>query len=233
MIAAAISKILSLGNRDHRVIDGRLYEVGPGGIVPLKPPRAEVLEISTLAGIVDFDPLPGRYMLHVIDHSTVRVIDMEYINEWMTRNDYVKATHGSPSFRFGQYYELELFIITLQSMFVQDEMTARILQIVGNIKDEEVSNFNDDGVSQSVKTKAGISLAEVTQIPNPVILRPYRTFMEVEQPASKFVFRLKRVKGESPSCALFEADGGAWKLTAIASIRDWLQSKIPGIKIIA
>ena len=32
--------------------------------------------------------------------------------------------------------------------------------------------------------------------------------------------------GETPQCALFEADGGAWKIKAIEAIRGWLKSDL-------
>ena len=47
------------------------------------------------------------------------------------------------------------------------------------------------------------------KVPNPVTLRPFRTFIEVEQPESKFIFRMR----EGGRCAIFEADGahGSWR----------------------
>jgi hypothetical protein len=118
-------------------------------------------------------------------------------------------------------------------MFVQDENTAAILKIVGNIKEEASNTFADDGITQSVATRAGISRVEIVPVPNPVTLRPYRTFMEIEQPASTFVFRMKSGKGQPPTCALYEADGRMWRLEAIKKIKEWLADKMPGIKIIA
>jgi hypothetical protein len=55
-----------------------------------------------------------------------------------------------------------------------------------------------------------------------VVLAPYRTFVEVTQPESDFVFRMQN----GPRCALFEADGGAWKLTAMRHIKEYLQAAL-------
>lgn len=49
-------------------------------------------------------------------------------------------------------------------------------------------------------------------------LQPYRTFLEVEQPASDFLLRLDK-EGRP---ALYEADGGAWKLEAKRNIAAYL-----------
>ena len=51
-------------------------------------------------------------------------------------------------------------------------------------------------------------------VPNPVKLQPFRTFHEISQPEIAFVFRMKNSQS-GVSCALFEADGGAWKFNAV------------------
>ena len=229
----SINKILSLGQTVEVESSGRKYENGPEGFIPLTPPKAEILTINTLTGIVDFEPTE-KTMLHVVSYKEVNLIDRYFDDEgWMTRSTFLTAVHESPVFRFGQFYNIEDFIISLQAMFVQDETTAMILKLIGNVKDEGVSNFCDDGVTQQVTAKTGISMVGNAAVPNPVTLRPYRTFMEIEQPASTFVFRVKGVKGESPYCALFEADGRMWQLESIQKIKAWLAAKMPGIKIIA
>ncbi len=237
MIKEAIEKILSLGQFTADELKGREYSIGPTGIIPIKPPKAETLSINTLTGIADFieETIKGREMIHVVDHKKVDVLDLEYVDGWLTRSIHLSAVHSSPVFAFGNYYPLEDFMIALQAMFIQDENTAGILKIIGNLKDESVKQIADNGITQTVSAKVGITMAENVPLPNPVTLRPYRTFMEVEQPASTFVFRMHsgRGTGQPPTCALFESDGRMWSLTAIKSIKGWLAEKIPGIKIIA
>ena len=235
MIKEAIEKILSLAPYKAEEINGRTYSNGPAGISPIKAPKAETLYINTLTGIVDYAPNKGILdMLHIASHNTVHHVNAAYDDNWLSRSTYLTAAHESPVFRFGQFLNVEDFIINLQAMFVQDENTAAILRIVGNLKDESVTQFSDDGTTQAVTAKAGISRVEQVALPNPVTLRPYRTFMEIEQPASTFVFRMQSGQGVvKPSCALFEADGRMWQLEAIQSIKKWLAEKIPGIKIIA
>ena len=55
-------------------------------------------------------------------------------------------------------------------------------------------------------------------------LKPYRTFTEVEQPESDFIFRMKDMG--SVCCALFEADGGAWRNVAMHNIKAYLQEQL-------
>lgn len=97
------------------------------------------------------------------------------------------------------------------SSFIENEDRNKLLKVSGNIKEENVKSVGDDGVSQSAAIKVGVaSVAEVV-IPNPVILAPFRTFPEVIQPESKFIFRMQT----GPQCALYEADGGAWRNVAM------------------
>jgi len=235
MIKEAIDRLISLGEMKLSEVDGRPYSVGVGKVEPLKPPMAQTLTINTLSGILNFmDNFNGApdAMIHIADHKTVHVIDAQYVDAWKTRSTHLSAVHESPVFAFGQYYDIETFIIAIQAMFVQDATTAMILKVVGNVKDEGVSNFSDDGVTQKVTAKTGISIVGSVAVPNPVTLRPYRTFMEIEQPASTFVFRMKGGQGEQPKCALFEADGRMWRLVAINTIHGWLASRT-SVRIIA
>ena len=92
------------------------------------------------------------------------------------------------------------------------------------IKDESIAQYGDDGVTQKATIKTGITSVGDAVVPNPVNLRPFRTFIEVEQPESAFVFRMKQ--GNGVECAIFEADGGAWKNAAMKSIKDYLQFEL-------
>jgi len=58
-----------------------------------------------------------------------------------------------------------------------------------------------------------------------VKLKPYRTFNEVEQPESEFLLRLS----DGAQVALYEADGGAWKLTARRNIADYLRKQLAAL----
>ncbi len=59
-----------------------------------------------------------------------------------------------------------------------------------------------------------------------VQLAPLCTFSDAEQPMRRFVFRLKGGE-DGVSAALFEADGNAWKNTAIQNIKTYFEREIP------
>ena len=50
------------------------------------------------------------------------------------------------------------------------------------------------------------------------------------QPESQFVFRMKEDKYDGVQCALFEADGGAWKLKAMENIKEYFDRELDGLK---
>ncbi|CAM3000170.1 hypothetical protein HAHI6034_11055 [Hathewaya histolytica] len=120
----------------------------------------------------------------------------------------------------------------LQSSFVNVGDKEVLLKYTGLIQDEAVKSIGDDGVSQQVTVKTGVASVGQAVVPNPVKLAPYRTFPEVDQPISEFIFRMK----EGPSAAIFESDGGAWRNEAIKNIKEYLQERLEcldNIKIIA
>src|SRR5699024_5213817 len=114
------------------------------------------------------------------------------------------------------YHDMEQLIIALQSKFTRiakGDDRDLILKVVGNVKEENIRNTGDDGMTQAVTIRTGIAGAEGVKVPNPVELAPYRTFLEVKQPESDFIFRMK----VGPRGAIFEADGGVWRNKAIAN----------------
>ena len=104
-----------------------------------------------------------------------------------------------------------------------------ILKFAGTVEANTIAEYGDDGVTQKATVKTGIASKSDAIVPNPVHLRPYRTFLEVEQPASDFIFRMKQDKYDGVSCAIFEADGGAWKMNATKAIKEYLQFELSGM----
>lgn len=100
-----------------------------------------------------------------------------------------------------------------------------ILKVAGNVEAKTTANYGDDGVSQKTTIKQGIASKTDVLVPNPVTLIPYRTFLEVEQPGSEFVFRIKD-SGGAPAFMLVEAEGGLWKHEAMQNVKDFLANAL-------
>lgn len=212
------------------------YLTQPVFLPPLEP-RAHTLEVATLTGIVDFvkaDLSEGNAVaIHVEGPRSVTVVSA-LRGRGRCREEYCRAKLPTTKFPFDEYIDNEMFIIKLQSMFIETETTEKILQVVGTIKEQHVKTHTDDGRTQTVVASAGIVSVQEVDVPNPVLLQPYRTFGEIGQPESLFVLRMRQTN-TLPQIALYEADGGEWKLEAIQGIADYLKEalKKSNIQIIA
>lgn len=219
MIKEAIQYIVGLGTVETFTIEDQDFSSQKLHLI--EQPVANSLLVHSLSGLIDY--LKSNFdseetvMIHVQSPTEVSVYHS--LNGNRKRECLIRAIPQLPQFRFDEWYDQESFIIKLQSAFVQNDDRDVVLKVVGNVKEEDVRTYGDDGISQSVTAKAGIATISQVVVPNPVTLAPFRTFVEIKQPESDFVFRMKN----GPRCAFFEADGGAWKLEAMREIKTYLQ----------
>ncbi|MDF2544948.1 MAG: phage-related protein [Herbinix sp.] len=246
MIKEALQYIVSLSEPNITTIGGFKYSDRPLTAID-ECKRARSIEATTLTSIVDYiknaapSEMPKKAYVHIVSPGEVRLIselDMDRKREVL-----ITSNAQVPAVKLNNFVDNENFMIMLQSMFVQNNEDMNefertdidIMQrVVGNVVDDTIQTYTDDGISQQAAIKTGVTTKDTVILPSPAILRPYRTFSEVEQPASKFVFRMK--KGQyGPASALFEADGGAWKNMAMDSIKDFFEAELedyPDITII-
>ncbi|KIS22046.1 hypothetical protein [Clostridium botulinum] len=196
----------------------------------VKLPKASTLTVSTLTGFVDYiksnlDRLPEQLLVQVKSHDEVRLYSP--LNPDREREEYIQAEAILPNnVRYDQFLDTERFNIMLQSSFVDVGDKEILLKYTGLVQDENVKSIGDDGVSQQVTVKTGVASVGQAVVPNPVTLAPYRTFPEVKQPQSKFIFRMQ----DGPRAAIFEADGGEWRNQAMRSIKAYLEEELKGIQ---
>ncbi|KGE18473.1 hypothetical protein [Paenibacillus wynnii] len=218
MLKEAFQYIVGLGNKEIKEVGTQKFSTGAFQLIQEATPSP--LKVRNLSGIVDYikNDYDGQppVMIHIESPTEVKV--MSSFNRDMNRNILVQAEALLPTIPFKQFINVEEFNILLQSCFVPNDDRATMLRIVGNIKEEQVRSTGDDGISQAVTTSGGVKIVSEEKVPNPVSLKPFRTFVEVPQPICDFVFRLQ----DGPRAALIEADGGAWKLQAMANIKDFL-----------
>lgn len=230
MLKEAIEKIVELAEPSiNQPVNGRpdlSYSDKPVQLIV--PPSVSSVRVSTLTGLADLvraavDGLdPKKWLLHVTSYSHVRLVARE-TDDYGRRPELATAVWDAvTAFPFGRFVDREEFVIGLQSQFRQDGDLPEVLRLASTLEASLISQSEDDGISQRATVKQGVSLKQTTIVKGRVSLRPYRTFHEVMPPLSEFVFRLRSQAGEVPSCALFEADGGAWKMAAVLSIREWL-----------
>lgn len=232
----ALKYLVNLGEEKDPIVMLDQGTFTKASLSRVKEAKASVLTVSTLTGLVDYiksdlDKLPEKLLIQVISPRKVALYSP--LNADREREQYISAEAILPdNVIYDRFIGTEQFNIMLQSAFVDVGTKSALLKYTGLIQDEAVKTTGDDGVSQQVTVKTGVASVGQAIVPNPVELAPYRTFPEVEQPISKFIFRMQ----EGPKAALYEADGGAWRNKAILSIKEYLQEELKeleNIEIIA
>ncbi len=236
MIKEAIEKILDLKTPEAIQIKGKDYK--QNGYVPVKDHYPDDLEINNLTGIVDFvTKNPEKWddlFIHVRDFNTV-ILYKSMAGDFNQRTSIVVANSRDCQFPFGRRMDVEDFVIALNSQFVQNDDRDYLLRFVSGIKVDANSTMKDDGISQAVTAKQGLSsIVNEIEIKPIVNLIPFRTFDDVDQPESSFVFRMKINKNDNtPMLALYECDGAAWKQDAIQKIKKFFEEELSEIPVIA
>ena len=228
MTRGALQYIVGLKTAEVQDINGGKYVDKDVHRVD-KELRASAIQMNTLTSLVDYlkagvDSMADKMLVQVVSPMKVRVLSM--LDADRKREELVDVEAMIPDFEYGRYMGNERFIIALQSKFIANDDRALLLQFAGTVKDESIAQYGDDGVTQKATIKTGITSVGDAVVPNPVKLRPFRTFIEVEQPESAFVFRMRQAEGHGVECAIFEADGGAWKNAAMKSIKEYLQYEL-------
>lgn len=235
MIKEALQYIVELGEANEHRINGDTYSDKPLHRIDPYYPKAVAVEMHTLTSLVDYikakiDSMPEKMIIDV--RSPEKVVLYSQLDDNRDRETLVVVEARIPSFPFDSFMDQERFTINLQSKFIDDPATDRalILKFAGTVEAGTVAEYGDDGVTQKATVKTGIVSKGDAIVPNPVKLRPYRTFLEVEQPASEFIFRMKQDKYDGINCAIFEADGGAWQMAATKAIKEYLQFELEDFK---
>lgn len=243
MIAKAIEKIVSMAephvvfSKEGRVAysDKELYEIK-------QDQRAAALQVKSLDGFCEYIRQFAQkdtsdlndYFVLVESHKCVSFISR--LDADREREILIRAVPEVPEFPYGRFINSEQMIILLQSVFEGSEGTdlAKVQHFVGTVTAGTIKEYSDDGISQQATVKQGPRGRVDDLVPSPCVLRPYRTFVEVQQPASRFIFRLEQGREQTVNAAIIEADGGAWKLEAVKNIVTYLENALAdtGVKVI-
>lgn len=218
--------LLGLKRPETIEIDERIFKLSDYS--PVQEPTIPRIDTGTLSSITDYitsgldsNAEPGRLIVHIKDEDSVALIS-EVFGQENQREHLVLARNPVREFNFDYFMSQESFVIGLLSQFEMDDNLKLVLNYASKIKRDESVESSDDGVTQLVTAKTGVASLEKVTLPNPIELQPRRTFTEIEQPKSMFVFRVSAEKG----FALFEADSGAWKLDAIEKMKKYYEEKL-------
>jgi hypothetical protein len=199
-----------------------------------------VVNVTTLTGFTDLikadlelQKFAENWLIHIENENTVDLIHRES-DAYGRRSCLIKATPVPfKAFRFGEWMDQESFSIAIAALFADGLDKDYVIQLASALTSEALTTSDDNGFVQKGTAQTGIRHKAVVEIKPRVILAPYRTFPELQQPESQFVFRARCDAEKKPALMLVEADGGAWKLLAMKRIAEFLKTFDLGIPIIA
>ncbi|MBA4700757.1 MAG: hypothetical protein H2212_15140 [Ruminococcus sp.] len=191
-------------------------------------PMASRIEATTLTAMIDYiknreSELKNHMIIQVKSPTCVQLFSG--LNKERKREFLFESSTITPRFNYDNWYDQERFLIEIQASFEVSEDLVAIQKVSGNVEAKTTANYGDDGVTQKTTIKQGIASKADVLVPNPVTLIPYRTFLEVKQPESQFVFRIKDCGGE-PAFKIVEAEGGLWRNEAMARIKAYLEEQL-------
>lgn len=198
--------------------------------LPEIPPHQAfpTVQLWSLQSLVDYvkanrDKIDLAGSLIVAGHDTA-ALKSSPIGELKARDTFASAHSGAvpPG---TEYCGIEDMRVTLLSRFQRTPEAENVITFLSNVTDSAVVQSEDDGFSQQVTAKAGVASRAVVKVPSPVRLVPIRTFIEVAQPSSEFILRLKPVKDQLPQVALFEIPSN-WRREAAVNVKAFLDSKM-------
>lgn len=224
MLKEALEYIVNLKSPFMKELNGYTYTDKPL-IHVYENLYAESLKTATLTGLCDYirsnvDDMDPRMILHVVSPTKVQLLSA--LDAERGRECLMEANAILPEFAFGRFLDHEEFCIALQSKFIKNDDRDLVMKFAGTVEDGTLTQYGDDGVTQKAIIKTGVASKSDAIVPNPVKLAPYRTFLEAEQPESDFIFRIR----EGVQCAIFEADGGAWKNQAMENVKAYLSEQL-------
>lgn len=215
-------------------------EIFPAPVGP-EPPLPAALQVGSLAAAVQLigggleSAVPDKLLLQVLSPTEVTLFAKQ-ADAWGRRQTLVKLTMPAyQGFTFNKYMDHEDFCVALQQHFVPLDSPAAgndfdyVAGVSATMSASAVTISENDGISQTVSLKRSVTsgLKSFADLRRVVTLAPWRTFVEVPQPASPFIFRAKDMGAEAiPNLALFECDGGRWRRLAMTSIKEYLKDQM-------
>lgn len=194
---------------------------------PLPKPLASALQVSSLTSFVDYlaaniDGLDfNTHLIHVAGPDSVELVScLDAFDR--QRETPIAARYKSPAADvLEKWVDLETFTIGLMTVFTAQGDRDDLLALLKSVSRENAEIRDDNGLAQSVNTKAGVKTLGVGKTANPYQLAPYRIFPEIEeQIVSPYVLRLRDGGAAGLQAIFIPADGGAWRVAGAKAVAE-------------
>lgn len=225
MLKDFVNRIVALAAPTTVEVDGSVYSNQELIHIQDKKPMPCCIDLTGLDSVCkmvrnEADHIGLQIFIQVKDYKSVSVFTSLDSDE--DRLYLYKCLADTPAVTTGRFMAYENAVIELRSLYIPNEGTKYLLQLLSSISNESKVTSSDNGVTQQVEARSGIALNSMVKIEPRVTLQPFRTFIEVEQPASEFLLRINE-RGE---IGFFPADGGVWKLEATRNVAGYFENAL-------
>lgn len=225
MLRDFVNKLMELAPPTTVEVDGSVYSNQQLMHIQDKKPMPRCIDLTGLDSICkmvrnEADHVGLQIFIQVKDYKSVSVFTSLDADE--DRLYLYKCIADTPAVTTDRFMSYEKAVIELRSLYIPNEGTKYLLQLLSSISNESKVTSTDNGVTQQVEARSGIALSSMVKIEPRVTLQPFRTFIEVVQPASEFLLRINE-RGE---IGFFPADGGVWKLEATRNVAAYFEREL-------
>jgi hypothetical protein len=225
MLRDFVNRIAELAAPTIHEVDGSVFSSKEMVHVMDKKPMPRCIDLNGLDSICkmvrnEAEHVGLQIFIQVKDYKSVSVFTSLDSDE--DRLYLYKCIADTPAVTTDRFMAYEKAVIELRSLYIPNEGTKYLLQLLSSISNESKVTSSDNGVTQQVEARSGIALNSMVKIEPRVTLQPFRTFIEVEQPASEFLLRISE-RGE---IGFFPADGGVWKLEATRNVAGYFENAL-------
>ena len=225
MLKAFVEKIASMAEPKTVEYEGKLYADKELKFIDQAKNRPIPIDVNGLDSVC-------KLVRNEVNHVGLRVfVQVERYNKvtvFTTLDDdnerhyLYRCLADTPAVTMGRFMSYENAVIELRSLYIPNDDTKYMLSLLSSISNESKVTSTDNGVTQKVEAKQGIALSSMVEVKPRVSLKPFRTFIEVEQPESEFLLRID----QSGCIGLFQADGGVWKLEATRNVAGYFEKEL-------
>ncbi len=225
MLKEFVNRIVELAAPTTVEVDGSVYSNQPLLHIQDRKPMPKCIELTGLDSVCkmvrnEAEHVGQQIFIQVKDYRNISVFTSLDSDE--DRLYLYRCAADTPAVTTDRFMDYERAVIELRSLYIPNDETDYLLQLLGSISNESRVTSSDNGVTQQVEARSGIALNSMVTVKPRVTLQPFRTFVEVAQPASEFLLRINE-RGE---IGFYQADGGVWKLEATRNVAAYFEGEL-------
>lgn len=236
MDATAIKEIRSGVTSEVVSLQGVDFYKNNDSLKAVTFPSPDCLKVFSLTQVVsaikdnEFSAEKG-VVVNVLNHKKVEVFSRKRdLNKKLVNLVTADFAGIFKEFENDEKFSQEEFIIRLQSRFARTPEMVDLLSLVSKVSDDKTSDTSDNGYAQVATMKAGVHLVSEAVVKPVWVLNPFKSFPEITPVPVSYVLRIHSShRDNGPQFALYEADGGRWKVDSTIAVKDWLEKALAGI----